>query len=399
MKSRTFILIVISVFLCIHASGFSQESKEQEEEGKRYFLNLSLFYPISINKTKHDTVNLNLSVASRVGYVHGFDLSLIGSAITHGLKGVQICGLSSIVGESGKGAQASGLMNVAGDSFTGFQATGLLNISGKDFQGFQAAGLLNIVGAKGEGFQAAGFANISGESYSGIQTSGVFNITGEKFTGLQTSGLFNIVGERLKGAQAAGLFNVTGDVLTGLQAACFNIAGLSKGIQVGIANVAGTSNGVQIGLVNYTKEENTGVPIGPVNLASNGRIRGICWGGNFVAVTAGVKFMINRLYSITSIGFVNLDDDINESITYGFHYGISFLLGHLTLNTDVGYRFRDNKSLFRRSDEEPDQHILEARLALGIPVSEGFSLILGTGLNRVFDWEKHIDTGKTSPLA
>ncbi len=45
-----------------------------------------------------------------------------------------------------------------------------------------------------------------------------------------------------------------------------------------------------------------GVPFGLVNLAENGRIRGILWGGNSVAATAGVKFAVNNLYSILSIG-------------------------------------------------------------------------------------------------
>ena len=49
-----------------------QERKEQEELEKRtakdYFLNLSLYYPVSINKTRYDKVNLNLTfIYSRVG--------------------------------------------------------------------------------------------------------------------------------------------------------------------------------------------------------------------------------------------------------------------------------------------------------------------------------------------
>jgi hypothetical protein len=117
-----------------------------------------------------------------------------------------------------------------------------------------------------------------------------------------------------------------------------------------------------------------------------------------VAATAGAKFIVNRLYSIVSVGFGNLDDNISESVTYGFHYGILVSLDRLTLSPDMGYRFRDNRSLFKQSDEEPDQHILEARLNLGIPVSEALSLVVGTGLGHIFDCGKHINTGKTFPL-
>jgi hypothetical protein len=68
------------------------------------------------------------------------------------------------------------------------------------------------------------------------------------------------------------------------------------------------------------------------------------------------------------------------------------------LSPDIGYRFRDNKPLFKQTEEEPNQHMLEARLILWIPLSEKLSLIFGAGLTRIFDSGKHIDTGNTSPL-
>lgn len=398
MKRVTIIFLMIFVFLSIQGQIFAQEDVE-EDEGKKYAINLSLWYPFSINKTKHDTVNLNLTLLySRVGYVYGLDLSLIGSAITHDLEGVQICGLAGVVGENGTGIQISLLSNIAGERFTGLQATGLANIVGDHISGIQAAGLLNIAGESGSGIQASGLFNIAGENYSGIQASGGFNITGNNLTGLQAVGLFNIVGESLEGVQAAGLFNVTGETLRGFQLAASNIAAHSRGVQVGIVNVAGNTNGLQLGLVNYTKEENTGVPFGPVNIAQNGRIRGVAWGGSHVAVTGGAKFQIGNLYSLLTLGVGNLNDKISESFAYGFHYGMSFPAGRLTLSPDIGYRYRDNKPLFKKTEEEPDQHMLEARLVLGIPLSEKLSLIFGGGLTRFFDSGKHINTGKTSPL-
>ncbi|MGB6340604.1 MAG: hypothetical protein WBF32_12605 [Candidatus Aminicenantaceae bacterium] len=398
MKRIAIVLIIMFAFLIIQGQVFAQED-EEEEEGKKYAVNLSLWYPVSINKTKHDTVNLNLTlIYSRVGYVYGLDLSLIGSAITHDLEGVQICGLAGVVGETGRGLQLSLISNVTGESFTGGQATGLVNIVGNDFTGIQFAGLMNITGERGSGIQASGLFNIVGENYSGIQLSGGFNISGSDFTGLQAVGLFNIVGENVEGVQAACLFNVTGGTLRGLQVAAFNIAANSAGAQVGIINVAGETKGIQLGLVNYTKEENTGIPIGPVNLARNGRIRGIAWGGSHVAVTGGAKFQIDRLFSLLTLGVGNLNDNISESLTYGFHYGMAFPVGRLTFNPDIGYRYRDNNPLFKHTKEEPNQHMLEARLILGIPLSENLSLMLGAGLTRIFDCGKHIDTGDTSPL-
>lgn len=399
MKRDAFVLLILFVLLIIPGQIFAQEDEEEAEEGKKYAVNLSLWYPVSINKTKHDTVNLNLTLLySRVGNVYGLDLSLIASAISHDLDGVQLCGLAGIVGETGRGLQLSLLANIVGESFNGIQATGLINIVGNHISGIQFAGLMNIAGESASAAQASTLFNITGENLEGIQLSAGFNITGNNLTGLQAVGLFNIVGENLEGVQAAGLFNVTGETLRGFQLAAFNIAAHSRGAQVGIANVAGNTSGLQLGLVNYTKEENTGVPIGPVNIAQNGRIRGIAWGGSHVAATGGAKFQIGNLFSLLTLGLGNLNDNISESFVYGFHYGMSFPAGRLTLSPDIGYRYRDNKPLFKRTDEEPDQHMLEARLVLGIPLSERLSLVFGGGLTRIFDSGKHIDSGKTSPL-
>jgi len=381
----------------------SEEDPEDESEeiktGNNYFLNLSLYYPVSINKTKYDRVNLNLGlIYSRVGYVYGLDLSVIGSAITYHMEGVQLCGLGGVIGNSGKGIQLAGLMTVSGESFIGGQGSFLMNIAGDSLTGVQATGLMNIAGDEGYGIQVAGLANIMGDRGRGLQLSGGFNIVGDEFHGIQAVGLFNVVGDSLFGAQAAFLFNVTGGDLKVVQLGSCNIAAHSEGAQIGLANIAGTSNGVQIGIVNYTKNENTGLPIGPINLAENGRVRGILWGGNLVGLTGGAKFIIGPMYSIASLGFFNLDDNINSSVSYGFHYGMWFPLKRLSLNADLGYRYRDNAPLFKKSLEKPDQHILEARLTLEIPLSEKLSLIVGTGIGRAFDTGKHIDTGKTSPL-
>jgi hypothetical protein len=363
-------------------NAFIQED-EEKETGKSYFVNLSLCHPVSINQTKQDRVNINLSlVYGRVGYVSGLDLSIFASAVSEQLKGLQLCGLAGIVGESGKGAQFSGLSNIIGNNFIGIQVSGIANIIGNDLAGFQASGLFNIIG----------------EYYSGVQIGGGFNIVGEKCSGLQATGLFNIVGERFRGVQISGLFNIIGGTLKGLQSGVFNVAAESDGVQIGVANIAGNSKGFQLGLVNYSKEENTGIPFGLVNIARNGYVRMTLWGGNEIAATVGVKFAIDRLYSIVSLGAMNLDDDISESLSYGFHYGISFPFNKLILNTDLGYRFRDNKALFKSPDQNPDQHILEARAGIGIPLSDNLSLVFGTGLSYVFDAREHIDTGQISPL-
>lgn len=401
LKKKILALLMIIFLLGITANLFAQEEDTETEEikGKHYAVNLSLYYPISLNKTKNDSVNLNLGLLySHVGYVSGFDLSGLASVVSHRMEGVQLSGLFAVAGESGQGVQAAGLVCVAGDNFSGLQVSGLFNVAGTSLSGFQSAGLINVAGEHGKWFQAAGLANIAGETYTGIQVGGLLNVIGEQGSGFQASGLFNVVGEDFTGFQASGLLNVTGSVLNGFQLGPINVAVRSKGAQIGVVNLGDVSDGLQIGVVNYTKNENNGVPFGLVNLAKNGFVRGIAWGGNSVAASGGVKFTVRNLYSIISLGLFNLNDKINESLTYGFHYGISFPVGYLDLNTDIGYRFRDNKSLFKNSPMTPDQHILEARLFVGIPLSPKLSLLLGGGLSRIFDSGKHWDSGQTSPL-
>ncbi|MBN1272293.1 MAG: hypothetical protein JXB26_08485 [Candidatus Aminicenantes bacterium] len=376
-------LFFLSLALCLLGTGTGLFCGPDEDDrpGKHYVFNLSLYYPISLNKTKNDTVNVNLGLLySHVGTIKGLDICGLASAASHRLEGLQICGLFAVAGESGIGAQLSGLISVAGESFTGLQISGLMNVDGEEGSVFQTSGLMNIIGENGNGFQVAGLGNVVGQDFKGVQVSAGFNVIGQKGNGVQIAGIFNVCGEDFKGFQAAGLFNVTGENFHGVQTAVFNVAAESKGLQVGAANIAGQCRGVQIGVVNYTKEENNGLPFGLVNLARNGHIGFSFLGGNSVAFTGGIKFSVNRVYSILSMGFFNLEENINKSLTYGFHYGYVFPLGKLYLNTDLGYRYRDNTSLFKHTTQEPDQHMIEGRLLLDIPLSYKISLIFGGGL-------------------
>ncbi len=434
MRKTWFALLVVLMMFAMNLPTLAQESEEDEEApevGKKYVVNLSLYYPISINQSKHDEVNINLGlVYSHVGYVNGFDLALLGSAIEHRLNGFQLCGLAGVVGESGSGIQIAGLATVAGESFTGLQASllanvvgetgqvlqvsglanvvgkggtvgqlcGLANVAGEGFTGVQVAGGFNVGGGPSSGLQVVGLFNVVGETFEGIQVGGLFNVVGERFSGIQAVGLFNVAGDRCTGGQLALLFNVVGDELRGLQVGSFNIAVHQKGLQVGVGNVSENNHGVQIGLVNYCKEDNNGVPIGAVNIARNGRIKGIAWGGNGVAVTGGVKFEVGRYYSIVSLGLYNVEDKISESLSYGMHYGLMFPVGKLSLSPDIGYRYRDNTPLFRNPKDQPDQHMLEFRLSLRAPLSERIALFMGSGLGHSFNAGANIDTGNTYPL-
>ncbi len=435
MRKTWFALAVVSMIILMSLPVLAQEGEEEDEipeVGKKYVVNLSLYYPVSINQSKHDEVNINLGlVYSHVGYVNGFDLALFGSAIEHRLSGFQLCGLAGVVGESGSGVQIAGLATVAGESFTGIQASllanvvgetgqvlqvsalanvvgnrgtvgqfcALFNVVGEGFNGVQVAGGFNVGGGPSSGLQAVGLFNVVGEEFQGIQLGGLFNVVGEDLGGIQAVGLFNIAGNRCEGGQLAGLLNVVGDELHGAQVAPFNVAVHQKGLQVGLGNVSEHNEGVQIGLVNYCKEDNDGIPIGAVNIARNGRIKGIAWGGNGVAVTGGVKFEVGRYYSIVSLGLYNVEHKISESLSYGMHYGLMFPIGEkLSLGADGGYRYRDNTPLFKNPKDQPDQHMLELRLALRAPLSERMALFVGSGLGHSFDASANFNSGNTYPL-
>jgi hypothetical protein len=396
-------------------AGQEQAVEAEIPEGRHYPINFSLYYPVSLNRSKHDRVNVNLSlIYGRVGYVGGLDLSLMASGIEHDMRGIQISGLIAAAGESGEGWQSAGLIGVAGERFSGVQTAGLISVAGEDLVGLQLAGLLSVAGQDGRWLQASGLGSVAGKSFRGAQLAGGFNVIGEKGSALQASGLFNVIGERGRGLQAAGLFNVTGESFRGVQAAgLFNVVGdklrglqmgganiavRSQGLQIGIVNIADKTRGFQLGLVNYAKRDNTGAAFGPINIARNGTVKAILWGGLDNALSGGVRCRLGRTYSIASLGIGNLHDKITGAFAYGFHYGVSFPMSRSELGVDIGYRYRDNRPHFKHPEGQPDQHMLEARLLWTLPLSHKVSLLLGGGIGRRFDVGLPIDSGVTSPL-
>ncbi|UCE21666.1 MAG: hypothetical protein JSV46_05480 [Candidatus Aminicenantes bacterium] len=395
---RTAVLILtVGLFLSILAPDLQSEPR-----GRHLFFNLSIYYPFSINKSKSDSTNINLSLLyGHVGQVHGFDLAAVVTAVEDNVKGIQvaglvgvcgssltggqIAGLFAVAGDELSGAQVSGLFNVCGENGKGFQASSFMNVTGNSFQGIQAAGFMNVAGEESKGLQAAGFMNVTGSTYRGIQGALGMNVVGESCGGIQAAGLFNVTGERFRGLQAAGIFNVVGERFNGLQVGCMNVAATSAGVQIGLANAAGELEGVQIGLVNYSKNT-IGVPVGLVNISKyDGRMRWISWASNLTGVNSGVKFSIKRIYSIVSLGSINFTNDINECLAYSGFYGVSFPLDGFSLNTDIGYMYIDNATLFRSQMGTPDQQVVMLRASLNKRLSNTLSLFAGGGLSHIME--------------
>jgi hypothetical protein len=397
-------LLVLFIFCFLSVLSLQILAQEKEEEPillpRHYAVNLSLWYPVSINKTKHDSANINLTLLyGRIGTVRGLDLSIGTSALEKGLEGFQLAGLVGVTGEYVSGAQVSGLINVCGEDLKGGQIGGLMNITGTEGQGFQIAGGMNISGENLHGFQASGFFNIVGERFQGLQATGGFNIVGEDCTGYQGAGLFNIAGEDFTGLQKSGLFNIGGENLTGAQIGIFNIAPyFSDGVQIGIFNVSAEMRGFQLGLVNWNRET-FGIPVGLVNVSKmEGHIRWISWGSNISGINSGVKFEVDKIYSIVSLGFYNYYLGKGTALSYAGYYGFYLFQETSSFSIDLGYMYVDNTKIFSSNPEEADQHVILTRALMSIAVSSRVSLIGGGGLSYIVDRHKSFDRGEVYPI-
>jgi len=402
LRDIAIIAILSLTLLCVSSLQLSAQEEEEKPSfsPRHYPVNLSLWYPVSINRTRHDSANLNFSLLyGRMGTVKGLDLAIGASALTDELKGLQITGLSGVSGDSTSGVQVSGLVSVTGDYLKGAQVSGLINITGETGEGFQIAGGMNITGNHLQGVQASGLFNIVGEELQGFQATGGFNIVGESCVGFQAAGLFNIVGENFKGLQASGLFNIVGDNLTGAQIGVFNVAPyFSNAAQIGIINVSAEMRGCQLGVVNWNGETH-GIPVGLVNVSKkDGHIRWINWGSNLSGINSGVKFEVGKIYSIVALGYGNFQEDKGSALSYTGYYGITVYQEDVAIGVDVGYMYMDNKKIFKNSPEAPNQHILIGRTHVSYDISSSVSLIGGAGLSYIADCHQSFSDGKFRPL-
>jgi hypothetical protein len=393
MMRKIGIAVLISLFIFVPSVRAGQEEKPGEPPPRHRVLNLSLFYPVSLNHSKYDTAEISLSLLyGHLGSVRGFDLSFGAAAVESSLKGVQLAGLLAAAGESLVGVQAAGLLCVAGERGEGVQLAGLGSVGGDEFSGLQAGGLFSVAGERFDGVQISGLFGIAGETAQGFQASGLFSIAGDKLDGIQISGLLNVAGEDSRALQVAGLMNVTGGTCRGLQVGAFNVTGKLTGVQVGLVNAAGEIEGVPVGLVNLTRKQDR-------------RIQLAAWMGSLTFLNPGVKIWAKRFYSVLYMGGWNLPQSIEKCLGYGFQYGYAFPLrvpgGSGTgrrLDVDAGYLYLDNSSLFRHREGTPDRHVLSVRGSLAIEFSPQVTLVGGVGLGYRIDYGTSFSGGRLFPL-
>jgi hypothetical protein len=405
MKSlKNTIIFAAIILIFFHSINLHLKADEDEERftdtPRHYPVNLSLWYPISINRTPHDSANLNFTLLyGRIGTVKGLDLAIGASALSERLEGLQLAGISGVAGDSASGVQISGLVSVTGDDLKGAQISGLINVAGNTGKAFQIAGGMNITGDHLQGFQASGLFNIVGEELQGAQVTGGFNVVGNSCVGFQAAGLFNVTGENFKGLQVSGLFNIVGDNLIGAQIGTFNVAPyFSRAAQIGIINVSAEMRGFQLGVVNWNGETH-GIPVGFVNVSKrDGRIRWISWGSNLSGINSGVKFEVGEVYSIVALGYWNFQKDKGSALSYAGYYGMYVYRQEVSVGIDVGYMHMDNKKIFKSSPEEPNQHILMGRAHAIYNLSSSVSFIGGIGLSYIADCHRSFSDGKFRPL-
>jgi hypothetical protein len=355
--------IFLTLLLCTAANCFSSN----------HFMELSLIYPISTNKTKNDSTNVNLALfQNSLGYVNGFNFCGISAVCKGNVVGVQTSILYSQIDDNLKGISMS-TVNVVNDSVKGVQL-GIANLLGRSFKGFQSAAIVNFAGGY----------------FSGLQQSTIFNIVGRSFKGVQSAGAGNVVGEDLKGVQLGTTFNFVGKVMRGLQWSGVNVCGELRGLQVGYGNITQKNNGWQIGLLNIAEEQN-GIPIGLANISDDGNI---CWQtylSNFAGFITAMRFESNNFVSSIEFGGPNLKSDLEESALVGFHYGYRIPIKRFGFEGDFGF-FHVMYNLENKDIDVPNNFALQLRFSASYKIRKWLTLFAGFGGTTVGEYEVENDT-------
>lgn len=329
-------------------------------------INLSIWKNISTQR--FDTIGstwMNVGIFSSINNLNGFGVNILGSNTNKNVEGVQIAGISNLVGNDVRGMQFAGITNIVGNDMKGVNFSGLVGITGSKMQGISFSGLTNIVGNDSKGVMLGGVLNISGNNVKGVQIAGLSNICGTNLTGLALSGLLNVTGNNMKGIQLSGLGNITGGEMTGAQ--------------IGAANVAVRAKGVQIGLFNYYKEKIDGIQLGLVNANPNTRIQMMVSGGIGSGISTGVRFLNNSTYSIIGIGSYSLGFQHRHAASIFYRAGMyTYFLPRVILSIDGGFghveTFADNRSQYPKR-----LYQLQGRASIEYKATERFGLFISGG--------------------
>lgn len=314
--TRTILLLTVGTLLSWAPPASATDPAHQS-------VNLSLYFPVSTSRDPDLDTNFKLSVIyGRVGSVSGVDLN----------------GAASIVGREFRGLQATLLYSEVRGEFRGVALTGLVNRFGSDVGGLQIAGLVNMDQGRFSGLQYAALFNLVNGGLKGAQISSVFNSSRGMGSFLQLSAVANSHEGAFRGLQLGGINLTTGEH-RGIQLGLANVSTNVVGAQAGAINIVGGARGLQIGALNMSRE-NRGVPVGFLNLDQEAG--GVDWtiaGSNLAAIQTSVRTTVNRWYSMLSLGYHDLQGDVEKSWFLGWNYGYSFALApSWELGVDLGFQ-------------------------------------------------------------
>ncbi len=350
MKKVTIALLIFFLF---------PVAKVKAEEYK--FLNLGIIYPLSMNRSKHQAVNINLSLLQNsVGNV----------------KGVNMCGFSAVSLGNVDGLQSSFLYSQINGDHTGASFS-TLNFVNNNFTGAQLGIAANMTGRSVVGAQSSGVINFVGGNFNGYQQSAVYNIVGKTFKGAQFAGIVNAVGSDFYGLQYGLIFNFTARKLKGVQWGSVNIAAELQGLQMGYINIAQKNYGCQVGLLNIA-EEQEGFPVGLINLSDDGDVQWLNYSSSFCEFITGVRFLSGRALSSLEVGSSVRNSEYDQSLTAGFHYGYRVPWKRFGFAAGIGYFH-----VISWIDEEDEENLYNS-LAVDFSFSFDFKINTWLGLTAGF---------------
>lgn len=329
-------------------------------------INFSIWKNISTQR--FDTIGstwMNLGVFSCINDLNGFGFNILGSNTNKNVKGVQIAGISNLVGNDVKGIQFAGITNIIGSNMKGIFISGLVGITGNRMQGVSFSGLTNIVGNDTKGIMLGGVLNINGNNIKGVQIAGLSNICGINHVGFSLSSLLNVAGNNMKGIQLSGLGNICGGEITG--------------VQIGASNIAVRAKGVQIGLFNYYKEKIDGIQLGLVNANPNTRIQMMISGGFGSGINTGIRFLNNSTYSIIGIGSYSLGFQHRHAASIFYRAGMyTYFLPQVILSIDGSFghieTFADTQSRYPKR-----LYQLQGRASIEYKINEHLGIFISGG--------------------
>ena len=376
-----YISLICNILLIVSTTEIIAADQSTPNTEKEYvYLPLALSIVPQITSVEYEPNEVpHLSFNLLAGYyakLDGFELGGLANLETEEVYGVQLAGLTNVVGGNVKGFQAATGLNLARTDLKGLQVVLGANIVGGNVEGFQGAYGFNLAGSNLDGIQISAAANIADGNVEGAQGSYGFNIARGDLKGLQVARGANVAGGSVRGFQGAFGLNLGSDIY-GLQLSALNIArGRVGGTQIGVINIARRMTGFQLGIVNISGS-NTGTSVGLFSFAKSKSLHPRFWTTDTENANVGLRFGSSHSYNLLLVGAQQNSDPMRWSYGIGMG-GHTPLSEHLFMNIDgvvrhVHYGVWDK--------DNQDNFLTKLRVAIGWEQHERLSAFAGITLN------------------